>query len=39
MFPDVLLKINKGATVAELTEKFRGLVPSVRATGQDGAQR
>ena len=39
MFSDVLLKINKGATVAELTEKFRSLVQTVRTTGQDGAQR
>ena len=35
--PDVLFAINKGATVAELSEKFRGLVQSVRATGKGGS--
>lgn len=32
--PDVLLSINKGATVAELCEKFRGLVQAVRGTSK-----
>jgi hypothetical protein len=34
--PDVLLAINKGATVAELCEKFRGLVQAVRGTSKAG---
>lgn len=37
MFSDILLKINKGATVAELTEKFRSLVQAVRMTGKAGS--
>jgi hypothetical protein len=34
--PDVLLSINKGATVAELCEKFRALVQAVRGTSKAG---
>jgi hypothetical protein len=37
VFSDILLKLNKGATVAELTEKFRSLVQAVRMTGKGGS--